>query len=247
MVELFCLGGHFSAIGSFIWEAFYCHRIEREVPASPQEYSLSDLICITQSAANPTNPTNPTSDHTDGAMFDQIRQQRQKLLDPESQKRETSSGSFREELSSLCPSLTYQERVIGCVTCFTLGFLLSLGATFRLAKLAGGHPGPFAMAFTIGNLLSLASSMFFVGPCKQAQTMFHSKRRVSALVYLVFIGFTLALCFSPRVPHRVALVLVCVTTQFLALVWYTLSYVPYGRSIARSCCKRMCGATDDDV
>ncbi|TYZ65598.1 hypothetical protein PybrP1_005830 [[Pythium] brassicae (nom. inval.)] len=178
-------------------------------------------------------------------MMDQLRQQRQKLLDPESQKRE-AGGSFREELGTVCPSLTYQERVIGCVTCFTLGFLISLGSTFRLAKLVNGHPGPFAMAYTIGNLLSLASSMFFVGPCKQLQTMFHRKRRGSALVYIVFIGLTLALCFSPRVPHRVALVLVCVLTQFLALVWYTLSYVPYGRRIALSCCKRMCGAGADD-
>lgn len=178
-------------------------------------------------------------------MMDRLRQQKQKLLDPESQ--QPREPSFRDELSTICPSLTYQERVIGCVTCFTLGFLLSLGSTFRLAKLVSGHPGPFAMAYTIGNLLSLASSMFFVGPCKQMQTMFHTKRRVSAIVYIVFIGLTLALCFSPHVPHRVALVLMCVITQFLALVWYTLSYVPYGRKIVLGCCKRTCGVTDDDM
>ncbi|GAB9472575.1 Vesicle transport protein [Globisporangium polare] len=177
-------------------------------------------------------------------MMDKLRQQKQKLLDPESQQRDPS---FRDEANTICPSLTYQERVIGCVTCFTLGFLLSLGSTFRLAKLVHGNPGPFAMAYTMGNLLSLASSMFFVGPCKQLQLMFHHKRRISAIVYIVFIGFTLALCFSPHVPHRVGLVLICVITQFTALVWYTLSYVPYGRKIALSCCKRMCGVADEDM
>ncbi|KAF1319712.1 Vesicle transport protein, partial [Globisporangium splendens] len=177
-------------------------------------------------------------------MMDRLRQQKQKLLDPESQQREPS---FRDELNTICPSLTYQERVIGCVTCFTLGFLLSLGSTFRLAKLAHGNPAPFATAYTIGNLLSLASSMFFVGPCKQVQTMFHHKRRGSAIIYILFIFFTLTLCFSPHIPHRVGLVLICVVFQFMALVWYTLSYVPYGRKIALSCCKRMCGMADDDM
>ncbi|DAZ94968.1 TPA: hypothetical protein N0F65_000063 [Lagenidium giganteum] len=178
-------------------------------------------------------------------MMDKLRAQKQKLLDPESGREDSGLGN---DLAQSCPSLTYQERVIGCVTCFVLGFLLSLGSTFRLAKLVHGHPAPFAITYTIGNLLSLGCTMFFVGPCKQVQTMFHSKRRISAIIYLLFIIVTLILCFSPNFPYRVALVMLSVTCQFVALIWYTLSYVPYGRRIALGCCKRLCGmATDDDM
>ncbi|RLN70668.1 hypothetical protein BBJ28_00022494 [Nothophytophthora sp. Chile5] len=183
--------------------------------------------------------------------MDALRQQKQKLLDPESgtpADGSSQSGSFREGLNTLCPSLSYQERVIGCVTCFMLGFLLSLGSTFRLAKLVHGNPAPFAIAYTIGNVLSIGCTTFFVGPCKQVQTMFHSKRRWSAAVYVLFIFVTLGLCFSPHIHHRVLLVLLSVLVQFVALIWYTLSYVPYGRNIATSCCKRMLGlATEDDM
>lgn len=178
-------------------------------------------------------------------MMDKLRQQKQKLLDPESGGRE---AGYKQESTSLCPSLSYQERVIGCLTCFLLGFLLSIGSTFRLAKLVHGNPGPFAMAYTIGNLLSIGSSMFFVGPCKQLETMFRVKRRGSAITYLAFIVITMVLCFSPHIPHRTGLVILSVICQFAALVWYTLSYVPYGRQIFVSCCKRMCGvATDEDL
>jgi hypothetical protein len=178
-------------------------------------------------------------------MLDALRAQKQKLLDPESgnARREPS---FKEEASALCPSLSYQERVIGCLTCFSLGFLLSIGSTFRLAKLVHGNPGPFAMAYTIGNLLSLGSSMFFVGPHKQVETMFRKKRRGSTICFLAFIMLTLVLCFSPHIPHRVALVMLSVSCQFAALVWYTLSYVPYGRKIFIGCCKRTCGISDED-
>ncbi|ETI37300.1 hypothetical protein F441_16532 [Phytophthora nicotianae CJ01A1] len=180
-------------------------------------------------------------------MMDALRAQKQKLLDPESgQPAEGSPGP--NSSFWLCPSLSYQERVIGCVTCFLLGFLLSLGSTFRLAKLVHGNPAPFAIAYTIGNILSIGCTTFFVGPWKQVQTMFHSKRRYSAVVYVVFIFVTLLLCFSHHIHHRVFFVLISVLIQFMALVWYTLSYVPYGRSIARSCCKRALGlASDDDV
>ncbi|CAH0517507.1 unnamed protein product [Peronospora belbahrii] len=156
-------------------------------------------------------------------MMDALRAQKQKLLDPEdhqpTQSLPTSTSNY-----SLCPRLSYQERLIGCMTCFMLGFVLSLGSTFRLAKLVHG-------------------------PWKQVQTMFHSKRRYSAVVYVVFIFVTLLLCFShTHIHHRLLLVFLSLLVQFLALVWYTLSYIPYGRSIAIGCCKRSIGlATDDDV
>ncbi|KAI9980595.1 hypothetical protein PInf_009897 [Phytophthora infestans] len=175
-------------------------------------------------------------------MMDALRAQKQKLLDPESG--QPTEGSPDQITASGCA----RERVIGCVTCFLLGFLLSLGSTFRLAKLAHGNPAPFAIAYTIGNILSICCTTFFVGPWKQIQTMFHSKRRYSAVVYVVFIFVTLLLCFSHHVHHRLFFVLISVIIQFMALVWYTLSYVPYGRSIAKSCCKRTLGlASDDDV
>ncbi|OWY98986.1 Vesicle transport protein [Phytophthora megakarya] len=178
-------------------------------------------------------------------MMDALRAQKQKLLDPESGQPAEGSPSSNGNYW-LCPSLSYQERIIGCITCFLLGFLLSLGSTFRLAKLVHGNPAPFAIAYTIGNILSICCTTFFVGPWKQIQTMFHSKRRYSAVVYVVFMFLTLLLCFNHHIHHRLLLVLLSVLVQFMALVWYTLSYVPYGRSIALSCCKRALGLTTDE-
>ncbi|CEG42566.1 vesicle transport protein [Plasmopara halstedii] len=178
-------------------------------------------------------------------MMDTLRWQRQKLLDPESG--EPTEDSLRSDAGvSLCPSLSYHERFIGCITCFLLGFILSLGSTFRLAKLMHGNPAPFAIAYTIGNILSIGSTTFFVGPWKQMQTMFHTKRRYSAVFYVSFIFVTLLLCFSHHIHHRLFFVLISLLVQFMALIWYTLSYVPYGRTIAKTTCKRFLGLSNDD-
>ena len=206
------------------------------------DFGIITNVSFSPFAQNRRDPTLPPIEPTSPNMLDKLRAQKQKLLDPDV----ASEPSFKEEMSAMCPSLTYQERVIGFLTCLILGFLLSLGSTFRLARLMGGHPGPFAIAFTIGNILSLASSMFFVGPCKQVQTMCHKKRRISALLYLIFMTTTLILCFSTSIRHRMPLIVLSVICQFLALIWYTLSFVPYGRHIVLGCCKRMCGMTTDD-
>lgn len=182
-------------------------------------------------------------------MLSTLKEHSQRLLDNNFEAVDNAEAQPQENVtSSWCKSLTYQERILGGAICLLLGFLLSLGSTIRLARLAHGHPGPFAVAYTFGNCLSLSSSCFFVGPSKQLETMMRPKRRVSAMLYLFFIGLTLVLCFAHHIYHRILWVLLSVLCQFLALIWYCLSYVPYGRSIALGCCRRIfLGTTDDEV
>ena len=183
------------------------------------------------------------------SMLDRLKQSKQRLLDPESGNPSDDALTLvylRDQMSAFFPNLSYQERLIGCLTCFLLGFLLSLGSTFRLTQALRGKPGPFATAYTIGNVLSLTSSCFFAGPWNQVKSMFHQKRRISTIAYIFLIGLTLTLCFSPNIPHRKPLVILSVLAQFMALIWYTLSYIPYGRNIALACLKRGCRCSNNE-
>jgi hypothetical protein len=38
---------------------------------------------------------------------------------------------LEEEVCSVCPAMTYQQRLIGCASCMAIGFLLSMGSLFR--------------------------------------------------------------------------------------------------------------------
>ena len=51
------------------------------------------------------------------------------LVQPE-RKREWYE-ELEDEVCSICPAMTYQQRIIGCVCCMLLGFFLSMGSLFR--------------------------------------------------------------------------------------------------------------------
>jgi len=126
---------------------------------------------------------------------------------------------LEEEVCELCPELTLQQRVMGCVACFSLGFLMSLGSLFKLVELVEGNPVPFAMTYTLGNIVAICSSCFLSGPKSQATKMFKGHRLFATLSYLLSIGLTLIVTFTPDVPKRLFLVLICIMLQFVALAW----------------------------
>lgn len=177
-------------------------------------------------------------------MWSKLKAQKERLLEPS--QRPSAVEEVADTVCGCCKDLTYQERLLGWSICFSLGFILSFGSTMRLFQLLKGNPAPFATMYSIGNLLSIASTSFFVGPVKQVQNMWTTKRRTSAFLYIFFIFLTLLLCFLPEVPLRMEAVVLSISCQCCALVWYSLSYIPYGRKILSSCLRKTCGCNADE-
>lgn len=164
---------------------------------------------------------------------------------------------MEEWIGSIFPACTYQTRITGCLACLGIGFLIQMGSTVRLFSLLKGDPKPFAIMYTSGNIVSICATLFFYGPWSQCKRMFESTRIAATLMYLGFMVTTLFLAYYPEtIPGRIPLIVLSILCQFIALVWYTLSYIPYGRSIALSCFKGMfpgassmmtCGCTDEEA
>ena len=135
----------------------------------------------------------------------------------------------------LCPSLTFRQRLYGFALCFCVGVSISVTSLFSFSQLLLGHPMPFAIKYTVGNVLSLVSMCFLVGPNRQLRNMTSSTRWIAALVYLVAMGLTLVSCFVFRTKGGALIVLICIVVQFCAMAWYALSYIPFGRKLLKSC------------
>ena len=141
-----------------------------------------------------------------------------------------------------CPALTYQQRLWGFGICFGVGCLISLSSVLFFRKLLAGNPVPFALNYTVGNLIGLASTAFFVGPARQCKRMSHPTRAGAALIFVLAMVSTLVcallLPVVTKLPTSVItlLVLVSIVIQFLAFFWYCLSYIPYGRRVFKACC-----------
>lgn len=136
-----------------------------------------------------------------------------------------------------CLELTLRQRILGFISCFSLGFLISIIAT---TKLWVQDYVSFAELYSIGNILALLSTGFLVGPISQVKNMFHSKRIGATLVYLIMIATTLAVALAYDGGGKGVLVVICAITQGLALTWYTLSYIPFARDMVIKCVRGAC-------
>ena len=132
------------------------------------------------------------------------------------------------------------QRVMGFAICFTAGYLMSFASLKLIFKLVEGNPAPFVFLYTSGNLLSLLSSTFLSGPKRQFKYMFDEKRSTTSIIYLSTLGTSIVVCFVPfpALPKMGVLVLLLLV-QMCASLWYTLSYVPYGRATAKRMLKSL--------
>ena len=150
------------------------------------------------------------------------------------------------EAQALCPKLTMQQRLYGFSACFCCGLLLSFLGWLELLKKEIDN---FAIFYTLGNVVALSSSLFFVGPTAQIKKMTAKKRWVATLMYFMAMGATLFVALYPGLDNRASLrevlVILCIMIQWCAMVWYSLSYIPFGRTILKTCCQKTCSLGDD--
>lgn len=153
----------------------------------------------------------------------------------------TTAQEIEDACCEGCPKLTYKQRVIGFLCCFGLGVLIELGSFIRLVELVKGNPKPFAISYSIGNIVSLCSSFFLAGPWTQCKKMFAATRAIATFLYLASIATTLFVAYyKPAVPGQAAIIVLLVIVQMLALFWYFLSFIPYARDCVASSCQRAC-------
>ncbi|XP_044483386.1 vesicle transport protein SFT2B isoform X3 [Mangifera indica] len=105
----------------------------------------------------------------------------------------SSSFAFMDDFNRQC-TLSTKQRMYGFAICLSAGLFCTL-----LSLLVFFNPIKFGITFTFGNLLSLGSTAFLIGP----------KRQV----------------------HNKLLTLIAIILEFGALIWYSLSYIPFARTM----------------
>ncbi|XP_041644798.1 vesicle transport protein SFT2A [Cheilinus undulatus] len=127
-------------------------------------------------------------------------------------------------------SLSYSTRVKWFCICFAAGILCSILGT-ALLFLPGGYK-LFAVFYTLGNLSALASTCFLMGPLKQLKRMFEPTRLIATIVMLLCLILTLCAALW---WHKNGLAIIFCILQFLAMTWYSISYIPFARDAVMKC------------
>ena len=135
---------------------------------------------------------------------------------------------------SMCPDLDLKTRIIGFILSFIIGFVMMIGSIGQLFSLVLGGERWFAIWYTAGNIVCLSSSFFLMGPKKQCENMLNPVR---AAVSFVLGGSMICCVLLALLGFSKLLVLIAIGVQFCALIWYVLSYIPYGRTYCGKCMK----------
>lgn len=159
-------------------------------------------------------------------------------IDEPSDAKVNSNTAVKEEssfLKELGCSLTKKQRIYGALSCYVMGGLFSFMSSLMLFG-AARHIRQFALLYTLGNMCSIGSSLFLVGPVRQVKVMCMPVRRVAAMIWICTMFLTLVVAFTLKKAGPIVLLLLII--QYVAMLWYGASFVPYGRAIIRKCCNR---------
>uniref|UniRef100_A0A8I6Y4H8 Vesicle transport protein n=1 Tax=Hordeum vulgare subsp. vulgare TaxID=112509 RepID=A0A8I6Y4H8_HORVV len=114
-------------------------------------------------------------------------------------------------------------RLYGFAICLAAG----LTCTF-LSMLVFFNPVKFGVTFTLGNAMALGSTAFLIGPKRQFDMMLDPVRIYATAIYIASIIVSL---FCALLVHSKLLTLLAIILEFGALIWYSLSYIPFARSV----------------
>jgi len=131
------------------------------------------------------------------------------------------------------PALGVKHRLFFCACCFALGQLLQFCSFGAVAGIFLGHPGRFAFLYTFSNITMMAATFFLAGPAAQLRRSSTKGRCKTFMLFLSTMVLTLGMVFAHPFFGRALLILLCVGVQWCALVWYILSFVPYGHRFGR--------------
>ncbi|WJX10083.1 hypothetical protein P8452_00848 [Trifolium repens] len=144
---------------------------------------------------------------------------------------EQEESWLSEDSGGLC-SLSTTQRIYGFAACLIAGLACMLLSMIVFAKLM-----KFAILFTFGNLLAVGSTGFLLGPAQQMSMMFDPIRVFATAIYL---GCVVIALICALLIHSKVLTLLAIIVEIGALIWYSLSYIPFARRMVSELMIRLC-------
>lgn len=121
---------------------------------------------------------------------------------------------------ALC-SLSPLQRVYGFAACLLAGLICMFLSMIVFIK-----PIKFALLFTFGNMLAIGSTAFLIGPMQQLSMMMDPVRVYATSIY---VGCVVLALICALLIHSKILTLLAIICEICALIWYSLSYIPFAR------------------
>ncbi|CAI9774178.1 unnamed protein product [Fraxinus pennsylvanica] len=147
-----------------------------------------------------------------------------KLINPSasSEYEEQSEDDLLDGTEGLC-SLSPLQRLYGFAACLAAGLICAFLSLIVFVK-----PVKFALLFTFGNMLAIGSTAFLIGPQQQLRMMLDPVRVYATAIY---VGCVVLALICALLVHSKILTIIAIICEICALIWYSLSYIPFARRV----------------
>ncbi|XAR52223.1 hypothetical protein NMG60_11020171 [Bertholletia excelsa] len=135
---------------------------------------------------------------------------------------EELQDNLLDEPEGFC-SLSPLQRIYGFAAC-----LVASVVCIFLSLIVFVKPIKFAVLFTFGNMLAVGSTGFLIGPSQQIRMMLDPVRIYATAIYVGCVVFALICALW---IHNVVLTIIAIVSEICALIWYSLSYIPFARRV----------------
>ena len=193
--------------------------LDNYLSGNKKESSTLSLSSLTKSFTLPTlkSPFSSSTTNSDDT----------ELLMEEGQFGTSNSNSwYTQAQNDCCPSLSKKQRIIGFMICLCMGLLCFALASMYFPVLIM-FARKFALLFSLGSVFTLGSFSFLWGPMNHMKHLFSKERVPFTSVYLATLFGTLYFALSLQ---STVLTVIAAVGQFLALAWFTISYIPGGQT-----------------
>ncbi|XP_077226605.1 got1/Sft2-like vescicle transport protein family [Tasmannia lanceolata] len=144
---------------------------------------------------------------------------------------EERQDDFLDDFNGSCP-LSPLQRLYGFAGCLAAGL-----ACMLLSLVVFARPIKFAIIFTFGNLLAIGSTAFLIGPGQQIRMMLDTVRIYATAIY---VGSVILALVCALLIHSKILTIIAIICEICALIWYSLSYIPFARNMVSELLVRLC-------
>ncbi|KAG8381155.1 hypothetical protein BUALT_Bualt06G0093000 [Buddleja alternifolia] len=125
-----------------------------------------------------------------------------------------------QETEGLC-SLSPTQRLYAFAACLLAGLVCMFLSLIVFVK-----PIKFALLFTFGNMLAVGSTAFIIGAEQQLRMMLDPVRLYATVIYF---GCVIVALVCALLIHSKILTVIAIICEICALIWYSLSYIPFAR------------------
>eukprot|EP00160_Parvularia_atlantis_P001421 Unigene11137_Nuclearia_a/m.34087 Unigene11137_Nuclearia_a/g.34087 ORF Unigene11137_Nuclearia_a/g.34087 Unigene11137_Nuclearia_a/m.34087 type:complete len:208 (+) Unigene11137_Nuclearia_a:102-725(+) len=134
------------------------------------------------------------------------------------------TDALADPIAAQTCGLTRWQRLIAFAALLA-GGAACLGLAFLTLPMLVLRPGKFAVSYTVGSVLVLASFAMLTGPVAYAKSLVANDRVAFTAVYFGSLGMTL---YSAIFAYNYFFVVLCALVQLVAMLWYVASFFPGG-------------------